>query len=532
MKMKHLSILLAILAGSVLKAQEKYSADWESLKNYKVPEWYEDAKLGFWVHWGVYSVPAFKGDHAAEWYGRWMYCQKGQSSRNGQGLATHLHHHENYGPPEEFGYKDFIPMFKAEHFNADEWADLCLEGGAKFFTMMGAHHDSYCLWDTKLSKWNSVNMGPKRDLVGEMAAAARKKGLKFGVSNHTAWNYTFFQWNHINRYDGVNLEYQDLYGNPIVQPSADTMRMWPGETRNSWEARSRGAVRPSERDLDRWLARTKELADMYVPDLYYFDWGMNPPIFESRRMEFGAHYYNLAVNKGKGSFGNPNVVLNYKNRKTFAPGSAVLDFERGGNDEIAGMVWQTDDCVYDDHNWGYVPGTPIKPTNTIVDQLMDIISKRGVLMLSFAPKPDGTFPEEQKAMMRELGSWLKVCGEAVYATRPYTIFGERPAGEEARDEHGRKKHEGTPEDIRFTRNKENTVLYATVLDWPGEKLVIKSLAKSDLNGIKSVRLLGTKGKLKWKQTEEGLELRMPAKPAYDFAYPVRIEFKGQLPEQN
>ena len=372
-------------------------------------------------------------------------------------------------------------------------------------------------------------MGPKRDLVGEMAEAIRRKGLKFGVSNHSAWNHMFFQWNHINRYDAVNKENEDLYGNPVIQPSADTMRMWPGESRNSWEERSRGAVQPSERDLDRWIARTKELADMYVPDLYYFDWGMNPPVFESRRKEFGAHYYNLAIESGLGSYGSPNVVLNYKNRKTFPPGSAVLDFERGGNDDIAEMVWQTDDCVYDDHNWGYVPGTPIKPTNTIVDQLMDIISKRGVLMLSFAPKPDGTFPEEQKVMMRELGAWLSVCGEAVYATRPYTIFGERPKGEQARDAHGRKKHEGTPEDIRFTRNKQNTVLYATVLDWPGEKLLIKSLSSKDLSSIKSVRLIGAKGKLRWKQTEAGLEVRMPSKPAYDYAYPVRIEFEGEIP---
>lgn len=527
MRALKLCILLLLFAVAFSNAQ-KYAPEWESLQNYEAPEWYKDAKLGFWVHWGVYSVPAFKGDHAAEWYGRWMYCQKDQSSRNNQGLATHLHHNRTYGPPDKFGYKDFIPMFKAENFNADEWADLCVEGGARFFTMMGAHHDSFCLWATKLSKWNSVNMGPKRDLVGEMARAARERGLKFGVSNHTAWNYQFFMWNHINRYDASNPENQDLYGNPIVAACADTIRIYDSETRNSFEARSGGAVQPSERDLDRWLARTKELATLYEPDLYYFDWGMNPPVFESRRKEFGAYYYNLAIESGKGEFGNPNVVLNYKGRNTFAPGSGVLDFERGGNDDIAEHVWQTDDCVYDDHNWGYVPNTPIKPTNTIVDQLMDIISKNGVLMLSFAPAPNGTFPEEQKTMMRELGAWLKICGEAVYATRPYEVFGEKPAGEEKRYSTGYVKHEGTSEDIRFTRSKNNKVLYATVLDWPGEKLLMRSFVNTDLDGVKSVRLLGSKAKLKWKKTDAGMEIIMPQKPGYGMAYPIRIEFKEMI----
>lgn len=528
MKKYTLTILIICLSVLLTQAQEVYKADWESLKNYQAPEWYEDAKLGFWVHWGVYSVPAFKGDHAAEWYGRWMYCQKDQSSRNNQGLATHIHHNESYGPPEKVGYKDFIPMFKAENFDADEWADLCVLGGAKYFTMMGTHHDAFCLWDTKLSRWNAVNMGPQRDLLGEIEKAVRKRGLKFGVSNHSAWNYAFFQWNHINRYDAVNPEYQDLYGNPIVQPSADTIRILPGEERSTWIPRSRGAVQPSKRDMDRWLARTEELADMYEPDLYYFDWGFNPAIWDSLKQEFGAHYYNLAIDAGMGEFGNPNVVLNYKSH-AFKAGTAVRDFERGGNDDIADMVWQTDDCVYDDHNWGYVAGTPIKPTNTIVDQLMDIISKRGVLMLSFAPKPDGTFPEEQKVMMQELGAWLKICGEAVYATRPYDIFGEKPDREAERDAHGRKTYEGSKEDLRFTRSKDNKILYATVLDWPGEALLIKSLAKADLKGIKSVRLLGAREKLKWEKTPEGMEIRMPANPGYGMAYPVRIEFRDELP---
>ena len=510
---------------------EYYEPTWESLQDYQAPEWYEDAKLGFWPIWGVYSVPAFKGDHAAEWYGRWMYCKEGQSSRNDQGLATHLHHVETYGDPAVFGYKDFIPMWKAENFDPDAWADLCVEGGAKFFCTLAVFHDAFCLWDTGLTKWNSVDMGPKCDIVKELADAMRKKGLRYGVSNHSAWNYCFFEWNHINGYDAKDPANEDLYGNPIVAPGAETVRITPEEQfekRREWLDRSRGLVQPSRRDLDRWLARTEELADLYHPDLYYFDWGMNVPPFESRRMEFAAHYYNSAIQAGQGVGGSPNVVLNYKSR-AFKTGSAVRDFERGAFDRIADMVWQTDDSIYAGNNWGYAENEPIKPTNMIVDQLMDVISKRGVLMLAIAPKADGSFPEDQKKFIRELGAWLKVCGEAVYGTRPYDVLGEVSATWHDKDEHGHLKFEGKPDDIRFTRGKDNKVLYATFLDWPGEKAVIKTLKGADLKDVQSVRMLGVEGELPWRQTSKGMEIDLPEKPGYGFAFPIRIECLHRVP---
>lgn len=532
---KKLLLGFSVLAGAAFA--ETYAPEWESLENYTAPEWYEDAKLGFWPIWGVYSVPAFKGDHAAEWYGRWMYCEEGQSSRNNQGLATHLHHKSTYGDPAKFGYKDLIPMWKAEKFDPDAWADLCVEGGAKFFCTLAVFHDAFCLWDTDSTQWNSVDMGPKRDIVKELGDSMRKKGLKYGVSNHSAWNYGFFQWNHINGYDAKDPANQDLYGNPIVPEGLDTAKIEEGESRTSWFKRTRWKLEPSERDLDRWLARTKEVTDKYQPDLHYFDWGMNGPLFESRRKEFAAHYYNKALEWGAGTPGNPGVVLNYKNSRTFKPGTAVQDFERGGMKELSDRVWQTDDSIYDGNNWGYADGVPIKPLNMIVDQLMDVISKRGVLMLAIAPKADGTFPEDQKQFMRELGAWLKVCGEAVYATRPYEVFGEVSDTWFDTDDHGHLKFEGTSDDIRFTRNKENTVLYATFLDWPGEKGLIKTLQGADLSGIKSVSLIGKKsvlpwkkGELKWTQTEKGLEIELPeTAPKYGNAYPVRIEFEGAIP---
>src|SRR5665648_34030 len=482
---------------------QMYSSSWESLANYKAPEWYEDAKLGFWVHWGVYSVPAFSGSHAAEWYGRWMYSLDGQSENN-RGLATHRQHVATYGDPSVFGYKDFIPLFKAEKFDAEKWADLFARGGAKYFCMMGVHHDNFAMWDSKFTRFDAMEMGPKQDLLGEVEKAVRAKGLKFGVSNHSGWNYEFFKFNHINNYDAKDTTYQDLYGNPIIDGTN---------------------ARPGERDLRRWAARTNELCDKYKPDLYYFDWDINDKAFETYRKEFAAHYYNKGVEWG-GKFGNPRVVLNYKD-KAFQPGTAVLDHERGGESAIPEMVWQTDDCVYSGDNWGYVANAPVKSPNTIIDELVDIVSKRGVLMLSFGPRPDGTFPNDQVKLMLSIGDWLKICGEAIYSTRPWSVFGEGPSVSG-----NLKKIIYTPEDIRFTRNKEKTTLYAILLEWPNNDINIKSLREGKVgkNEIKSISLTGSKEKLTWVQDENGLTISKPAtKPNYGYAYPVKIVFNNQIP---
>jgi len=504
-----LFISITLAGGFVAKCQDTiankgvYDTTQVSLSHYKAPDWYEDAKIGYWVHWGIYSVPAFAGDHAAEWYGRWMYSLNGQSENN-RGYATHAHHVATYGDPAKFGYKDFIPMFKAEKFDAAKWAEIFSRGGAKFFTMMGVHHDNFAMWDTKLSKWNAMNMGPHRDLVGEVAKAMRAKGLKFGVSNHSGWNYEFFKFNYINHYDAMDTANQDLYGNPVI---------------NGMKAK------PSDRDVSRWIARTIELCDNYKPDLYYFDWDINNPALAAGRYEFATHYYNKGIEWKKGVYGEPGVVINYK-ETAYKPGSAVLDKEREANGVIADMVWQTDDCVYAGENWGYVANAPVKTPNTIIDELVDIVSKRGVLMLSFAPRPDGTIPDDQVQLADSIGRWLKICGEAIYSTRPWCIFGEGPTSK------GVKSASFTGEDIRFTRNKEKTILYAIAMDWPEHELVLQSLNsdKVDKKEIKSISLIGSDQKLKWVQDKKGLTIQMPViKPSYNYAYPVKIVFKNRMP---
>ena len=503
------SLLLALATGL---SGEFYQPDWESLGDYEVPEWYQDAKFGIWPHWGIYSVPAYRGDHAAEWYGRWIYCQKkgeipaGQKGRmrndyyEARGLKTAAFHRETYGDPREFGYHDLADLWKAEKWDPDAWAQLAVDAGAKFFCMMGMHHDGFSLWDSDLTDWDSVERGPQRDLVGEMRDAVRLRGLKFGVSNHFAWNHEFFGFYHRN---GFSMGEKDLAG-----------------------FYSEGVV--DEAYLKRWWKRTTELVDKSDCDLYYFDWGWNKPPWreENFHARFAAYLYNKGIETGKGSFGSPGMVLCSK-RNDVPTHAGVRDLERRQMSDIQKDVWQTDTSI-SIYSWGYSTEDEYRSADQLLDSLIDTVSKNGVMMLNFGPKADGTVPPEYKQPLLDMGAWLKVCGEAIYATRPYSVFGEGPALKDQRSQHDHHTVY-TGEHIRFTRNKENNVLYATALGWPGEKMVIKSLADADLSQIKSIRLLGLEDDLKWKKSKQGLEITMPEQPAYGMAYPVRIQFSEILP---
>ena len=360
-----------------------------------MPEWYEDAKLGYWVHWGLYSIPAFAGDHAAEWYGRWMYSNLDGEKGEMRGVKTAKYHREKYGDPAEFGYKDFIPMWKTDQFDADQWADLFVEGGAKFFTMMAMHHDNFPLWDSKCVPVNSVTMGPKRDFVGEMERAVRQRGLRFGVSNHSAWNSRFFGFNHSNGFDAKE---SPIYGNKEVD----------------------------ENDIAQWWARSTELVERYRPDLVWYDWCWNiKPYDRSNRMNFLTWYYNRAIDWGMASSTSPEVVVAYKSRKALTDGVGVLDVERGGMTNIHPYVWMNDTSL-GLKSWSYAPDEEYRSANQVIDMLLDIISKNGILMLNIGPKADGSIPMQAQESIRTIGAWLKVNGEGVYATRPWRIYGEGP----------------------------------------------------------------------------------------------------------
>jgi alpha-L-fucosidase len=460
-----------------------FAASWESLGGHQVPQWYEDAKFGIFIHWGVYSVPAF----GSEWYPRNMYLQ---------GSNEFKHHEATYGSQSKFGYKDFIPLFKAERFSADRWAEVFKQSGAKFVVPVAEHHDGFAMYDCGFSDWNAVKMGPKRDVVGEIAKAVRRKGLVFGLSSHRAEHWWFF--NGGREFDS---DVKDPANSALYGPAT------PGETE------------PDAAFLDNWLARTSELVDKYQPQLVWFDWWIGRPSFKPYLQRFGAFYYDRGAEWQKG------VAINYK-YDAFPPNAAVLDIERGQLAGIRPQFWQTDTSI-SKNSWGYVTKQEYKTSGEIIGDLVDIVSKNGALLLNIGPRLDGTIPEEEESVLLAIGRWLKVNGEAIYGTRPWKTFGEGPTqvAEGAFSDTNRKPYTG--KDIRFT--KKGDTLYAIVLAWPGEKATIKALGTASplVSGeIKDVRLLGHRGSLKFARTDEGLIVEMPVDMPSSDAVTLKIAGAG------
>ncbi len=481
---------------STASAQRAFYATDESLEQYNPPEWYQDAKLGYWVHWGLYSVPSYAGDHAAEWYGRWMYVNESDEPR---GQKTAAYHRAKYGDPSKFGYKDFIPLWKTERFDANEWADLFKSGGAKFFTMMAMHHDNYPLWDSKTTPINAATTGPKRDFVAEMERAVRSRGLHFGVSNHSAWNSRFFGFNHKNGYDAKS---STMYG----------------------------SANPDAEDVAKWWARTTELVERYRPDLVWFDWCWNiKPYGRQTRMNFLSWYYNKANDWGVSSTNSPEVVVAYKGAENLPIGSAVLDVERGGMSSVSDVLWMNDTSL-GLKSWSYAPDEEYRSSNQVVDMLLDIISKNGVLLLNIGPKADGEIPELARRSILSVGEWLSKNGEGVYATRAWDVYGEGPT-------HPKEHMDGdmveyTADDVRFVRSKDSKNLYIHFLGYkPSYDIRVLASANIDLSNIKSAEFVSTKQSVKWRQNSKCLRVTLPSDVDKESAaYTVRLSFDGEIPK--
>ena len=480
---------------ATLKTIEKVAAGgpfqptWDSLAKYKVPDWYQDAKFGIFIHWGVYSVPAFGN----EWYPREMY--NANKSRNG----IYQHHLDTYGLPSKFGYKDFIPMFKAEKFDAAAWADLFEKAGARYVIPVAEHHDGFPMYDCSYTQWNAARMGPKRDIIGELAAAVRRKGMVFGLSSHRVENWWFYGEGRKIESDVTDERYRGLYG--------------PARDRKESEDQK---TPPDQRFLNDWLLRCCELVDKYQPQVVWFDWWIAQPTVHPYLKTFSAYYYNRGAEWGKG------VAINYKKHggESYPDTAGVLDIERGQLAAKRDLFWQTDTSV-SKTSWGYVTNHEYKTVDSIVDDLVDIVSKNGCLLLNIGPKPDGTIPDPEQQMLLAIGQWLKVNGEAIYGTRPWRVFGEGPTqvAEGAFGEKNRK--EFTAQDIRFTTK--GKTLYAIALGWPGNhKVRIRSLAEGQ-SQVKQVRLLGHSGKLDWRQTAEALEVSLPAEAPCEYAVTLEIQ---------
>lgn len=503
----YLGLLLVCLATACLnkndkkeegntsgEAQLQYEEDWQSLKNYTVPEWFKDAKLGIFIHWGPYSVPAF----GSEWYGRNMYMDTAtftaQLELQSKGPnPVFVHHNETWGDPKEFGYKDFIPMFKGENFDADEWISLFKKAGAKYVVPVAEHHDGFAMYHSKVTRWNAVDMGPKKDILKALMDAGKRHGMKVGASSHFAFNWAFF--NKKPHFDTVDPDYADFYGKKGLDPKAEV----------------------NEEFKQLWWKRTIDIIDNYQPDILWFDFYWDRDAFKDFHPKLAAYYYN------KGMDWEKEVVLQDKNFRyeSFPAGTFVHDLERGLMSDIRKNPWQTDTSI-GENSWGYVVDWISKDPNAIIDDLIDITSKNGCLLLNVGPKADGTIPEDQKEILLEIGNWLSVNGDAIYGTRYWKQFGEGPTevAEGYMSEHKGERAFGA-EDIRFTTKGDK--LYAIALDWPENGVLhIKSLRKGEKE-IGALKLLGYDNEISWSQEADALQINMPDEKTGNYAWVFEIE---------
>ena len=380
-------------------AGDIYEPNWKSLAQHETPEWFEDAVLGFYFHWGVYSVPAF-----GCWGGRNMYQPEGGTSEawghiEDQYENTYDYVSKVYGAPGlEFGYKDFIPMFKAEHWNPDKWAELFKTAGADFAGPVAIHHDGFAMWDSEHHEYNSMDMGPGRDVTGEILEAIRKHGMKTFASFHYYTNWFYFNPGRMlcpYKTDVNDSKYSGLYG-----PVRDIKDPWQNEP-------------ISESFQEGWYNNVIEVIDKYSPDQLWFEIGFSDPdcIGEKYVTASLAHYFNNAVKQGK------EVVVTRK-ADDLPLSCSVLDIEAGELDKAQKNVWQTDISLGTNHSWAYSPDAVCRPVNMIIDEIVDRKSKNGVSLLSVAPKADGTLPPSQVEGLKEMGEWMSINKEALYATRP------------------------------------------------------------------------------------------------------------------
>lgn len=472
-----------------------------SLATYKYPKWFRDAKFGIWSHWGPQAVPR-KGD----WYARRMYLEHAVERNKKQDYAdiAYTTHIKRYGHPSTFGYKDIVKLWKAERFDPDSLMRLYKRVGAKYFVSMGTHHDNFFLWNSKIHRWNSVKMGPHRDIVGDWQKAARKEGLYFGVSEHLAASYTWYQWakgaDSKGPYKGVpydtcDPQYEDLYH----------AKAEPGDT--NWLTNNPIWQR-------QWYDRIQELVDMYKPDLLYSDCRLP---FHNVGRSMIAHYYNSHLDKA----GNTQVVYNCKEESN---GRFVRDVERGAMEGISEYPWQTDTSI---GNWFYCEGQGYTSAKQIAQMLVDIVSKNGNLLLNIVQTPEGDLEDDVMGILNEFAIWMQDNSEGIYGTRPWTVYGEGPTTvtQQAKNHFGGIKdirpYEST--DIRFTQK--DGKLYAFVMEQPTADITIKSIDAT--KRVKRVTMLGQNKRLKFKQDKKtgALTIHKPKTlPAYAVTT-YRIEFK-------
>ncbi|PTQ92272.1 alpha-L-fucosidase [Mucilaginibacter yixingensis] len=508
-------------------AKRPFLPTWDSLAQYKVPEWFRDAKFGIWAHWGPQCQPE-RGD----WYARGMYQE---------GSDQYKFHCQKYGHPSKFGFKDVINEWKAENWNPEELVSLYKKAGAQYFMALANHHDNFDLYDSKYQQWNSTRMGPKKDLIGGWAKAAKNNGLPFGVSVHAAHAWSWYETSQradqtgpyagipydgkIIEADGKNkwwngYDPQELYAqnHPLSENSLDN-----GMIHRQWNW-GNGVAVPTKAYCDKFYKRTIELIDKYDPELIYFDDTALPlwPISDAG-LRIAAHLYNTSIKKhGHLRAVIYGKILDEKQRKCM-----VWDIERGQSNQIEPLPWQTDTCI---GGWHYdrrlYDNNKYKTAKTVIHTMVDVVSKNGNLLLNIPVRGDGSIDEKERAVVEDIAAWMQINSEAIYSTRPWRVFGEGPAMESAAPISAQGFNEGkgkpfTATDIRFTTK--GKTLYAIMLGWPTDKIALIKKLSANAGKVEAVSLLGYHDNPHFEQTTEGLKIRLPDYAPCKDAFVLKIQ---------
>lgn len=480
-------LLLSSLKG--MAQYENYQMDWDKISveaSYNAePEWLKDAKFGIYCHWGVYTVPAF----SYEWYPRLMFMKN---------RKEYQYHKAHYGDPKEHGYEELVPLFKAERFNAREWVDLFQQAGVKFAGVVAEHHDGFAMWNTQTTPWNSVLMGPKRDIVGEMEKELRNHGLKLITTFHHA---------------RLLQRYKDCKDCP---QTPDFWDMWdshypyikgmPTASNNPMLRLLYGNVTPEEFYDPIWFSALKEVIDNYHPDVIWFDAWLDL-IPEEYLYKFANYYITAARKRGQ------NVAICRK-QGDLPLNVSIENLEKSRKQNIEPRLWMTDETISTD-SWSYTKDMQLKDAKDLIDVLIDVVSKNGVLLLNVSPMADGTIPLDQKEVLLSIGQWLKTNGEAIYGTRPWHVFGEGPTVQPEGDFKNHQeflKIKYSWKDVRYTTKGKD--IYAILLGTPeaGTHVIFKGFSKSvwkENCKISGVSVLGTNQAIEWEETPEGLSVKVP-----------------------
>ena len=476
-----------------------FEPNFESLSKHKAaPEWFQDAKLGMYFHWGPYSVPAY----GSAWYPANMYIK---------GSSVNKFHEEKFGPIDEFGYEDFIPMFTAEHFDPENWADLFEMTGAKFAGPVAQHHDGFAMWGSKVNPWNAVDMGPKKDILGELFTSLKKRNIKTLATFHHARNgqrnaNVPERWGR----NGFNSHYPYQPDLPTATTDPKLRKLF-----GNWE---------NIEDFNQyWLDQVEEVVDNYKPDILWYDSWLNM-IPEDKINEMLAYHFNSGIKN------NQEVVVCSKHQDIPLE-IGIDDLEQGGRRDIYPLPWMTD-ITLSNSRWMYVEGEKYKDAALVVRNMIDVWSKNGTVLLNISPRADGVINKEQRAILKDIGAWMEVHGEAVYGTRPFKIFGYGNANASDASHDGQSaKVKYTASDVRYTVAKDKKSMYVFFLGVPKAGKIIKMRAIGGFHRnlppspIKNIKLLGANIDIEWKLTPQTLLLTMPNVDYNPIATVLKLELE-------